>query len=270
MSADNVKRFGQHMTPDWAALELVEQFFGDLGASDLVIEPSCGRGAFLRALPREVPAIGVELDPELAAAARTTGRRIVVGDFRMVDLPCATAIIGNPPFSVSLVEQFLERAWQLLPMDGRVGFILPCFILQTASTVERIAEHWSMRQHLIPRNLFVRINHPLCFAQLTKGTARGLVGFALFGELHAVSRLQARYRELLANGEGSVWSAVVRAALEALGGRAELKQLYREIEGHRPTTNAFWQAKVRQTLQRIAVRVGDGTWALPEPVEAAA
>ena len=267
----NAKRLCQHFTPDWAALELVERFFGDLDAGDMVIEPSCGRGAFLRALPASVPALGVEIDPDVAAeATRTSGRKVVVGDFRMVDLPQATAIIGNPPFSVDLVQQFLDRAWHLLPTDGRVGFILPCYVLQTASTVDRLAQHWSMRQHLIPRNLFGRINHPLCFVQLTKGITRGLVGFALFGELHAVNQLQARYRQLLANGEGSVWTAVVRAALEVLDGRAQLQKIYREIEGHRPTSNTFWQAKVRQTLQRIAVRVGEATWALPERVEAAA
>jgi site-specific DNA-methyltransferase (adenine-specific) len=96
-----------------------------------------------------------------------------------------------------------------------------------------------------------------------KGAERGLVNFALFHELAAVNRLQARYRALLAEGEGSAWAAVTRAALESLGGTADLQRLYREIEGHRPTTNTFWQAKVRQTVQRIAIRVDDGVWALP-------
>jgi site-specific DNA-methyltransferase (adenine-specific) len=61
-----------------------------------------------------------------------------------------------------------------------------------------------------------------------------------------------------------VWAAVTRAALECLGGQASLQRLYAEIEGHRPTTNTFWQAKVRQVVQQIAVRVDDGVWALPE------
>lgn len=268
----NVKRLSQYFTPDWAASELVDRFYSDLGPSDLVVEPSCGRGAFLRALPDYVPAIGVEVDPELAAeAVRSTGRRVVVGDFRMVDLPFKpTAVIGNPPFSRTTVEQFLDRAWQLLPDGGRVGLILPCFVLQTASTVERMAQHWSMSQHMLPRDLFGRLSHPLCFAQLTKGTAKGMIGFALYGELNAVKRLQARYRALLAEGEGSVWAAVVRAALESLGGTASLVQLYREIEGLRPTTNKFWQAKVRQQVQRIAVRVDAGVWRLPPVAQAQA
>lgn len=261
----NVARLGQYMTPDWAALELIDRYFGDLTAADNVVEPSCGRGAFLAAIPSYVPTVGVEIDPELAAIAeRRTGRRVIVGDFRMADLPFApTALIGNPPFQKRTVDDFLERAWNLLPEDGRVGFVLPAYVFQTASTVDLLAQRWSMRQDMLPKNLFShRLAHPICFAILTKGRARGLVGFALYHELAAVNRLRARYRALLAEGEGSVWAAVVRAALEALGGEADLATLYREIESHRPTENAFWQAKVRQVLQRIGVRVGAGVWRL--------
>lgn len=272
--ADGSQRFrlGQYMTPDWAAMALVDRYFPDLCSSDRVIEPTCGRGAFLRAIPDYVPAVGVEIDPQLAAEARRlSGRPVVVGDFRIAKLPFSpTAIIGNPPFNLRTIEGILLRAFELLPEEGRVGFILPCYTLQAPATIERLAQRWSMRQDMIPRSLFQRLSHPLCFALLTKGTRRGLVGFSLYHEAKAVERLQERYRALLAEGEGSVWAAVVRAALEALGGRAELADLYREIEGHRPTTNAFWQAKVRQTVQRIAVRIGAGVWALPDCTEVAA
>ncbi len=266
------RALGQWMTPDWAAEALVEHYFGDLTSADLVLEPSCGRGAFLRALPAHVPAIGVEIDPALAAvAAETTGRKIIVGDFRMVDLPFTpTTIIGNPPFAVKTIEEMLDRAWHLLPDDGRVGFILPCYALQTASTVLRIAESWSIQQDLLPKTVFSRLSTPLCFAQLTKGKTRGLVGFALYHEQAAVQRVRRRYRELLNEGEGSVWKAVTRAALEACGGAADLTTLYREIEGLRPTQNNFWKAKVRQCVQQIATRTGPGVWQLNTPVALAA
>lgn len=259
------RALGQFMTPDWAAERLIEQYFGDLGSHDQVVEPTCGRGAFLRALPDRVPAIGVEIDPTLAAAAQaSSGRRVIVGDFRMVDLPVVpTAVVGNPPFAVRTIVEILDRAWNLMDDDGRCGFILPAFALQTSATANAIAARWRVRQDMLPRDLFPRLSHPLCFAYLTKGAERGYVNFALYYELAAVRRLQARYQALLAEGEGSAWAAVTRAALESLGGCAELHRLYREIEGHRPTTNTFWQAKVRQTLQRIAVRVGPGRWALP-------
>lgn len=262
--ADTRDALGQFFTPDWAAELLVERYFGDLTSADRVVEPTCGRGAFLRAIPGEVPALGVEIDERLAReAVRLSGRPVVVGDFRAVDLPWTpTAMVGNPPFSLRTIEGILERAHELLPDDGRVGLIVPCYVFQTPSSVERIAARWSVRQDMVPRTLFPGLSMPLCFALLHKGRTRGLVGFALYHEAAAVQRLQARYRTLLAEGEGSVWAAVTRAALEALGGRAKLADLYREIEGARPTPNPFWHAKVRQVVQRIATRVGEATWQL--------
>lgn len=257
---------GQYMTPAWAAAALVDRFFGDLSSSDLVIEPTCGRGAFLQAIPAHVPAFGVEIDPELAAIAqRASGRKVIVGDFRMVDLPVRpTAFIGNPPFSVEFIQDLLERAFMLLPDEGRVGMIVPSYTFQTANTVIDMAARWSIEQTQIPRTLFEGLSMPLCFAQFTKGNTRGLVNFALYHEHAAVARLQARYRELLRSGEGSVWTAVVRAGLESLGGTASLVDLYREIEGHRPTTNEFWKAQVRKVVQQIATRVSEGVWSLTD------
>lgn len=264
------RALGQYMTPDWAAEALVAEFFGDLTLCDRVIEPSCGRGAFLRAVPGYVPTVGIEIDPELAAFAQAhSGREVVVGDFRTCDLPFTpTAILGNPPFALATIEGFMARAWALLPDAGRVGFILPCSTFQTANTVDRFAQRWHVQQDFIPRDLFPGLSYPLCFARFTKGK-RGLVGFALYHERVAVNRLQARYRALLAQGERSVWAAVTRAALEALGGRATLAELYAEIAGHRPTGNRFWQEKVRQQVQRIGYRVGPGQWAvMPEAIAA--
>lgn len=263
----SVREHGQYMTPEWAAQELVAHYFGDLTCCDRVIEPSCGEGAFLRALPDHVPAVGVELDPALAArAAASSGRAVIVGDFCSADIPFRpSAVIGNPPFQMTKVQSFLDRAWDLLPYDGRVGFILPCHTFQTSATVARFNARWAIRQDMIPRDLFPRISLPLCFAILTKAKAGRLFGFALYHERVAVSRMQKRYRELLAQGQRSVWAAVTLAALDALGGEAQLDHLYREIAGARPTTNQFWKAQVRQQLQRHAVRCGRGRWRLPSP-----
>jgi hypothetical protein len=262
------EELGQYMTPDWAAEALVEQYFSELGGSDCVWEPSCGRGAFLRAIPEHVPAFGVEIDPAMAdIARRSSGRPVIVGDFRTVDLPVRpteiTAVIGNPPFKQSTVLSLLERAHAMLPDDGRVGLVLPCFLFQTGKVVVDISSRWSIRQDMLPRNLFPGLSHPLCFAVLTKGVSGKLFNFALYHELVAVQQLQRRYRELLAGGEKSVWNAVTIAALENLGGRASLQDIYDEIEGNRPTKNEWWRAKVRQTLQRVALRIGPAEWALP-------
>lgn len=256
---------GQWMTPAWAAECLIERYFSDLSSSDLVLEPSCGTGAFLRTIPAHVGAIGVEIDPALAERARAnSGRQVIVGDFRVVDLQQTrpTAVIGNPPFSVRVIEDFLKRAHDLLPDDGRLGMILPAFTFQTSATTLRLTEGWRVQQDMIPRDLFPGLSLPLCFAMMRKGRERGLVNFALYFEQAAVKRLQARYRELLASGEGSTWRAVTRAALEALGGRASLQAIYREVEGNRPSNNQWWREKVRQMLQQIAVPAGAGEWML--------
>lgn len=50
-------------TPVFAAELIVEEFYPGLSEADAVLEPSCGFGAFLRAIPNAVPAIGVEIDP---------------------------------------------------------------------------------------------------------------------------------------------------------------------------------------------------------------
>lgn len=269
ISLPNQHELGQWFTPRWAAEAIVESYFPDLGIWDRVVEPSCGDGSFLNAIPDFVPAVGIEIDPAVAQLARrNTGRQVITGNFTSCELPFTpTAVIGNPPFNQALIQGFIERAWSVLPDEGRCGLLLPVYAFQTPSVVERLASKWHIHTDLVPRTLFARIRLPLCFAVLTKGK-RGMVGLSLYSETLAVSRLQKRYRALLASGEGSVWAAVVRAAMEHLGGTCELSAIYKEIEGIRPTTNQFWQPKVRQTVQRIASRVGPGRWTL-KPIPSA-
>lgn len=264
-SRSKQKELGQYPTPDWAAQLLVNHYFAHLTPAHVVWEPTCGRGPFLRAIPKDIPAFGTEIDPTLAdVARRTSGRIVQLGDFRTADLPMRpTTIIGNPPFELSVVMQLLDRAHALLPTDGQVGLILPCYHLQTPSSVLKMAKRWGIQQDMIPRNLFPGLSKPLCFAMLTKGRSGELVNFSLYFEADQISRLERRYRELLANGEtANVWAAVTIAALEKLGGRASLHDIYREIEGHRPTDNEWWKAQVRKQLQEVAKRIGPSEWAL--------
>ena len=258
----------QWMTPEWAAALLVERHFTDLTSSDLVLEPSCGRGAFLKAIPEHVPCVGVEIDPVLAAeAADGSGREVLIGDFRTINIPWTpTAIIGNPPFRADVVDEFLSRALTLLPDDGRCGLLLPAYTFQTARRVNRWAEQWSLAAELIPRNLFYRSRLPLVFAQFTKARIRTIVGFALYEECAAVSNLSAPARLVLINGgrRQSVGRALVIDTLTRLGGRASLTDLYVAIEPRRPTPNGFWREKVRQVVQQCCRRVGPGEWELPE------
>lgn len=260
---------GQFFTPEWAALALVERYFPALTAADRVVEPSCGRGAFLKAIPPETPALGVELDPALAAwAARDSGRPVLCGDFRTVALPWnPTVILGNPPFDLRLLEQFLARARSLLPATGRCGFLLPAYAVQTPARVVGWSTQWSLLAELVPRTLFPGLRLPLIFVLFTKTTALVMVGFALYREQAEIGHLAQAAQLVLVRGRPrtGVWQALVEATLEARGGTASLPELYQAIEPHRPTPTAWWREKVRQTLQRHCRPIERGRWALAAP-----
>jgi hypothetical protein len=260
------KPTGCYQTPSWACEELIARYYGDLSSSDSVIEPSCGEGHFLDAIPREVPAIGIELDPVRAAIARQrTGREVIVGDVLNVELAhTPTLVIGNPPFRSELIDGLLDRVYDWLPDGGRCGLLLPAFILSKQSRVVRESERWSMEAELIPRDLFPGPRLPIVFARFRKERQRTVVGFALFAEAAMISGLPARIRHMLKHGRSPAWRAVVFDAIRDCGGEASLEMLYRAIEGRRPTSNPHWKAKVRQVVHHYAVRVAPSVYRLPE------
>jgi site-specific DNA-methyltransferase (adenine-specific) len=261
-----IRDLGQYFTPRWAAERLVEGFFPDLNQADCVVEPSCGDGSFLAAIPEEVRAIGVELDPALAeVAASNTGRTVLCGDFRVIDLPeQPTVILGNPPFRARLIHDFLERSRRLLSEDGRCGFVLPAYALQHAGRVCEWSNSWGLAQTMLPRGLFPRLSKPLVFCMFTKTEFRFLRGFSLYQECAALQRVRPVFRALLIRGRGrrKVWRAVVEEALARLGGEAELGEIYGAVEPLRPSRSQWWHEKVRQVLQlgEGFLRVGKGRW----------
>lgn len=257
------RRLDQYMTPEWASEALVATFFPHLSRNDMVIEPSCGRGSFLKAIPDHVPAVGVEIDAALASEATiNSGRTVIVGDFRTVDIPDPTAIIGNPPFDMEVFDGFLKRAHAALPSGGRCGFLLPAYAVQTPSRVLRWKESWSIDQTLVPRTLFQRLSLPLVFLMFAKERPCILTGFALYEEAHDVTGMPAAMKLILTHGRPgiSVWRAVVTEAMSRLGGEAKLSDIYAVIGPRRPTGNPWWKEKIRQTLQRHFVRTGVGRW----------
>lgn len=261
---DQQAALGQWFTPRWACEAIVERHFARLGSGDTVLEPSCGPGHFLLALPPSVDALGVEIDPVLAARARElTGREILCGDFLRVEIPRpVTHIVGNPPFQSDLVHGFLRRAHRLLPDGGSCGLLLPAYVLQTSSRVCELARDWSIETELVPRNLFPRLKLPLVFSMFRKDRARTLVGFFLYRETADVAAMPKEMREALVTAtRGSVWRAAVRSAFAAVGECvASLEALYAVVE--RPTANRFWREKVRQVLQLYPefARLADGRW----------
>ena len=128
-------------------------------ASDVLLDPGCGDGAFMLGVLRHCKAngltvpkmVGVESHPGRAAEARLLlGKhaRIVEADFLLNEFPTATYIIGNPPYvslpSLSAEERtsyrgrfqtaegrfdlyalFFERALELLDPSGVLVFVTP-------------------------------------------------------------------------------------------------------------------------------------------------
>jgi site-specific DNA-methyltransferase (adenine-specific) len=245
----------QWFTPAWAAEGIIEREFSWLRRGHRMVEPSCGDGAFLCAIPGEVEALGVEIDPAMAAKARaSSGRHVIVGDFLQVpsaDLGQVQAIIGNPPFQADLIAGFLDKSAQILEDGGRAGFILPAYILQTSSKVEKMSEKFSISQQMLPRNLFPNARLPLVFATFTKDRARSLHGFLLYREAQEIRAIDKRWRTLIdqARETAGAWYLVVLEVLASLGGEADLESIYSAIQPRRPTDNAHWKPQVRKVLQ---------------------
>jgi adenine-specific DNA-methyltransferase len=260
----------QWFTPPWVCEAIVERHYSRLDLADVVLEPSCGDGRFLQALPAEIGAIGVEIDPALAERARqATGRHIITGDFLEVPIPGPIShVLGNPPFEAGTIHRFLDRAHGLLPEGGTCGMLLPAYVLQTSSKVMAMSRRWSVSQELVPRNVFPRLSLPLVFAMFRKDRARALVGFFLYREAADVAKLPKDVRTALDTpAKGSVWRRAVRAAFERIGATvATLERLYAAVE--RPSENQYWREKVRQVLQTYPEfrRAGAGTWTIAEAV----
>ena len=267
------RQLGHFATPRYAAELLIERYLPNLCADDFVIEPTCGEGHILAAIPASVPCLGVELDSELAERARRlTGRTVIQGDFAQVALPADTignvsVIVGNPPFAVDTIDAILARSRRLLRARGTVVFILGAHYFATSARIARLSQSWSMRQEMIPRDLFGRISVPLCVAIFQKSAERTMVGFAFYHEVSSIRDVDARFREILEQAGGSIWKAAVAKALVLLGGEASLEQIYGVMERRRPSPNAFWREKIRQVVQTgMCERTARGRYRLAEAV----
>jgi site-specific DNA-methyltransferase (adenine-specific) len=261
----------QYFTPAWMAEILYDAHFQHLTSNDLLLDPGTGKGACLAAVPSFVPAFGIETDKRMARETEErTGRRVIVGDFCEVPLPEGiTAVFGNPPFKMSLVERLLARCAEIMPDGSKCGLILPAYFFQTSSTVVRLNQRWTIAQEFIPRDLFKwpkQMEAPVVFALFTRDNAPRLVGFRGYKERSEISELDAERQRLLNDsfrGPRSVWREVLATVLRELGGEAPLSEIYRKVEGRRPTGNSHWKEQIRKVAQRHFCRMADGVYALP-------
>lgn len=253
----------QWFTPFWAAEELVDDALRGLGHVS-VVEPSCGTGAFLTAVPKSMPAIGIDIDPRVVSAAiANSGREVIVGDFRTHDLGGfrPEAIIGNPPFEMGIINEFLDRSHEILPEDGLVAMVLPAYAFQTPRQVSRWMDSFSIDVNMIPRTLFPGLSKPLVWAKYRKQRQRTFSGMLLFAETRSIENMKPAIREALC-GPGT-WREAVDRALRSLGGEASLESIYGAIAPERRQTD-HWRPKIRQTLQRGFRSTERGRWSLPD------
>ena len=252
----------QWFTPFWVAEELVNDALRGIGHAS-VLEPACGTGAFLTAIPRSMPAIGLDIDPRVVAAAvANSSRDVLVGDFRTHELGGfkPEVIITNPPFSMAVINSFFARAHALLPDDGLIAMVLPAYAFQTPSQVTRWMDNFAIDVSIIPRTLFPDLSKPLVWAKCTKTSVRRFTGMMLFAETRAIEQMRPAIRKAL-EGPGT-WREAVAVALSSIGGEGTVSSIYEAMAPERRQTE-HWRPKVRQTLQRGFRTVGPGRWSLP-------
>lgn len=247
------RALNQYFTPRWAAEAIVERHCHGLHDGAVFVEPSCGDGSFLMAIPERFHAIGVEIDPVHAQLARAnSGRHVIDGDFLSVELPMGVDwVIGNPPFVAATIAAFLDRSHQLLREGGQCGLLIPSYVLQAATTVNRFTSKWSVSTEMLPRNLFPGLSLPITFTVFKKDHERKLFGLFLYKETAELAALKDDARQLLnrSTKKGSVWRQVVHSAFDRIGEEvASLSDIYGAVQA-RPTANPNWEHQIRKILQ---------------------
>jgi len=91
-----------------------------------------------------------------------------------------------------------------------------------------------------------------------------MIGLAFYNEAAAVQSIDKRFRDLLERSPGPLWRSVITAAIDCLGGEADLQAIYELIERRRPTRTPFWREKIRQVCQQQFTRTARGRYAIPE------
>lgn len=152
-SAERASELCQFHTDEEVAVQCMDLFAQNFDPGDFfMIEPSAGRGPFLRLMPR--PRLGIDLDPQCAEALKADFLELGP-EFLRACAPAGKriAVIGNPPFgrNSQLAWQFFNRAAKAADV---IAFILPMSV-RKAGVENRLDDNFHLvAEWVIPDQAF--------------------------------------------------------------------------------------------------------------------
>jgi hypothetical protein len=132
-----------YATPDALALAICQHVATGIATPRAVVEPSAGRGAFVRAIRATWPdskVMAVEIDPENLSALWDPRLDVVVDDWARFATAAAESlappdlIIGNPPYRQA--QEHVEAGLRWLRPGGSLAFLLRINFLGSTSRVD--------------------------------------------------------------------------------------------------------------------------------------
>lgn len=119
-----------------------------------VLEPSCGTGRFITALPKNASVLGVEIDPTTAAIAKLLSphAEILQGGFQNVERGVPfDVVLGNPPFGDfkvfdpsfpegskhSIHNYFITKSLSMLRPGGIAAFVVSRYFMDNSDRKAR-------------------------------------------------------------------------------------------------------------------------------------
>ncbi len=150
---ESQKKMGYYPTPD-KVLPLIKSMIQTKGdpARYHVLDPCCGKGEFVRAMPDGCMTYGIELDPNRFLEAKEIVNKILHADTLYeiaVSHEAFSCLYLNPPYdytetasgkTIRLELLFLKKTTPYLQESGVLVFIVPCETLR--SCAEFLSNHY--------------------------------------------------------------------------------------------------------------------------------
>lgn len=153
------KKKAQFFTPEKLVIKLLEELDTDL-KNKLILEPSCGEGAFVEKIYANNEIYAIDKDPSKTEYIKQKHNtvHVITSDF----LKYATdlrfdLVIGNPPFNlatplnyIDTTEGFISHAIDLVKEEGNIVLILP-------NTVLRNKKYQNIRKRILEETKIEKI-----------------------------------------------------------------------------------------------------------------